>query len=377
MDFTYRIEKDTVTITRYTGDAAEVIVPEQIEGLNVTAIGDRAFAWNHTIVKVKLPDTLTAIGQKAFYNCWMLTQAGIPADTVAIGDDAFNFCRSLAAVVIPDSVTTIGKEAFARCDSLQAVSIGKGLKSLGDGAFFCDGALEAIVVDRENDVFSVLDGVLFSNHLTKLVHYPNRRQGTDYVVPDSVTAICNFAFAWNQGLQSVTLPEIIEVIGNSAFHVAGISEIKLGRNLRAIGKCAFEQCSRLNNVTFPPNLKFIGEAAFCQCKSLTEVILPDSVISVGAHAFQLCTGVTDVVLGKGVSFIGTRAFSGTSYTAPGNQMHIRRFTVLNRTVPIDVFTFDYSPHTILYGYADNVTLGARAGSTMTFQEIPRDAALCG
>lgn len=377
MDFTFTIENNTVTITCYIGDAPEVTVPDQIEGLPVTAIGDAAFAWNHTIVKVILPDTLTSIGKKAFYNCWMLMQAVIPEGTESIGDDAFNFCRSLPDAVIPDSVTAIGREAFARCDNLRSVSIGKGLKSIGGGAFFCDEALESFVVNSENTVFSVLDGVLFANGQTRLVQYPNRREGTAYLVPDSVTAIGNYAFAWNQGLQSVELPDTVEVVGNSAFHVARISEITLGRNVRAIGECAFEQCSQLKNVSFPNSLKFIGEAAFCQCKSLTEVFIPDSVISVGAHAFQLCTGVTDVVLGKGVSFIGNRAFSGTSYTALGNQMNIRRFTVLNRTVPIDVYTFDFNPRTILYGYADNVTLKARAGSTMTFREIPRDAMLCG
>lgn len=60
MDFAYTIENNTVTITRYIGNASEVTVPDQIEGLPVTAIGDTAFAWNHTIVKVILPDTLRA-----------------------------------------------------------------------------------------------------------------------------------------------------------------------------------------------------------------------------------------------------------------------------------------------------------------------------
>ncbi|MGM9640328.1 MAG: leucine-rich repeat domain-containing protein [Faecousia sp.] len=343
----------------------------------MTAIGNAAFAQNKTLTKVILPSTLTVIGDKAFYNCWMLTQAAIPEGTVSIGDDAFNFCRSLLAVVIPDSVASIGKEAFARCDLLQSVSIGKGLKNLGDGAFFCDGALAAFTVHPENTVFSVADQVLFSNRQTKLVHYPNRRQGASYMVPASVTSIGNFAFAWNQGLESVTLPDTVETIGRSAFYVARISEIKLGRGVRAIGECAFEQCGQLKNVTFPCRLKYIGEAAFCQCRSITEVYIPDSVVSVGAHAFQLCTGVTDVVIGKNVSFIGRKAFAGTNYTAPGNQMHIQRFTVLNRTVPIDVFTFDYNPHMILYGYADNISLKERAGSTMKFQVIPQDVKLCG
>ena len=312
MNFTYTIENSTVTITQYLGNAPEVTVPSQIEDLPVTAIGNAAFAWNQTLTKVMLPDTLTTIGDKAFYNCWMLAQAAIPESTVSIGDDAFNFCRSLPSVAIPDSVTTIGAEAFARCDRLETVSIGKGLKNIGDGAFFCDHALSTILVDSENTVFSVLDGVLFTNKQTKLVHYPERRQGTSYIVPGSVTTIGNFAFAWNQKLELVELPDTVEVIGSSAFTVAKIAQIKLGRGLRTIGKCAFEQCSYLQNVTFPYSLKFIGEAAFCQCKSMTKVWIPDSVVSVGAHAFQLCTGVTDVVIGKNVSFIGRKAFSGTS-----------------------------------------------------------------
>lgn len=370
MDFRYTITENAAIILQYTGSAEEVAVPERIEDRPVNQIGASAFAWNDRIARVHLPETLRAIGDKAFYNCRALRSVEIPGSVASIGDDAFNFCTNLRAISIPDSVAEIGREAFARCDQLRTVFLGSSLRHLGEGAFYCDDALEAFVVDPDNPTYEARDGVLFERGCAALVQYPNARQGAEYAVPEDVRTIGYGAFAWNQGLQSVTLPDGIESVGNEAFQYAQIRSFTFGKNLRAIGRCAFEHCAQLGDVCFPDLLKYIGEAAFCQCPSMREIRIPDGVISIGAHAFQLCTGVTEVFIGKGTSFIGSRAFSGTSYTKPGNQMQIRRFTVLNRTVPIDVYTFDFNPHIELFGYADNVTLRVRAGSTMTFRAIP-------
>ena len=39
----YEVYEDHVEITDYTGNATEVVIPAEIEGLPVTSIGDEAF----------------------------------------------------------------------------------------------------------------------------------------------------------------------------------------------------------------------------------------------------------------------------------------------------------------------------------------------
>lgn len=369
-DFTVAVNHDTAAILKYKGNAREVTVPSHIDGTPVTVIDTGAFAGNKELTSVTLPDTLRLIGVKAFYNCQSLCQVNIPDGVTHIGDDAFGFA-TLTTVILPDSVISVGKEAFARSSSLKTVVIGKGLVALGAKIFYFDNELETILVDGGNPNFCVKDGVLFNSDQSVLLQYPNRRPGVAYAIPETVTTIAQAAFAWNTGLKAVTIPDSIEIIGVDAFELSRLEEVTFSKHLRVIGDGAFAQCFRLHNVEFPNSLKMIGKAAFCHNLSMTKIYIPDSVVHIGNCAFQLCTGVTEVFIGRNIAHIGYKAFSGTTFNPnESHHMGLRSFTVLNRTVPIDVFTFDFNPHLILYGYADNVTLKARAGSTMTFKAIP-------
>ena len=62
----------------------------------------------------------------------------------------------------------------------------------------------------------------------------------------------------------------------------------------AIDDLAFEGCTSLMTVVFPPKLECIGLQSFNGCRSLAAVNLPRTVRSVGANAFSGCDSVTDV-----------------------------------------------------------------------------------
>ncbi len=100
-DFTYKSNGTNVTITGYTGSGGAVVIPDTIESLPVTTIG-----------------------QEAFRNCYALANVTIPDSVITIEDQAFHNCDALTTVTIPDSVTDIGHMAFYTCSSLNSVTIG-------------------------------------------------------------------------------------------------------------------------------------------------------------------------------------------------------------------------------------------------------------
>ncbi|MCM1184881.1 MAG: leucine-rich repeat protein, partial [Roseburia sp.] len=122
-EFKYTITDGKVTITEYSEKELDVVVPREIEGCLVTAIGDTAFYLCRDITSVVIPDSVTMIDYGAFWDCNSLTRIVIPNSVTSIGMSAFVWCSSLKSVVIPDSVMEIGEHAFDGCPELTDVII--------------------------------------------------------------------------------------------------------------------------------------------------------------------------------------------------------------------------------------------------------------
>ena len=65
--FLYQTGVDgNMTITAYVGADSDVVVPNQIAGRMVTAIGDEAFSDNSQLVSVVIPEGVFSIGRPYF-----------------------------------------------------------------------------------------------------------------------------------------------------------------------------------------------------------------------------------------------------------------------------------------------------------------------
>ena len=58
-----------ITILNYIGNEVEFVIPDQIEGHPVTAIGDRAFSSRSELRTVTIPSSVVSIGEDAFAGC--------------------------------------------------------------------------------------------------------------------------------------------------------------------------------------------------------------------------------------------------------------------------------------------------------------------
>jgi len=110
--FQYDLYQDHVVITGFNGSEGSPIMPERMEGLPVTGIGDNTFSCCSALTSITIPDSVTSIGCKAFSRCSALTGLKLPDSVMGIGDYAFSGCGNLTDVAIPDSVTSIGQDVF-------------------------------------------------------------------------------------------------------------------------------------------------------------------------------------------------------------------------------------------------------------------------
>lgn len=98
-EFTYEVKNGTATLTSYTGDATDVIVPSEMDGYAVTALGEGLFK-DSNVTSVTLPASVTSIGWFAFYGCAALQTVTLGEAVTTIGYAAFDGC--------PKSMTICG-----------------------------------------------------------------------------------------------------------------------------------------------------------------------------------------------------------------------------------------------------------------------------
>ena len=93
--------------------------------------------------------------------------------------------------------------------------------------------------------------MLFNKDKTTLICYPAGKEDKSYTVPDTVTAIGDFAFNSNVSLTLITLPEGVTSIGEDAFGWCGaLRSIVLPQSLSEIGAYAFYECDSLECIGY-------------------------------------------------------------------------------------------------------------------------------
>jgi hypothetical protein len=310
--FAYTTNNGGITITGYTGPGGDVSIPDKINGLPVTCIGDSAFYCCTNLTSVTIPDSVTSIGGGAFWYCTSLTaitadaqnsvyssvagalfnkstnaliqcpagKAGsytIPNSVTTIGPVAFAWCIGLSSVTIPDSVTSIMHGAFWGCTSLTNVTVGNSVTSLGDDAFGVCTSLTNITIP--DSVTSIGGGAFLGCTSLKSI-----------TIPESVTNLTVRTFDYCFGLKSIAVAEL-----NPAY--SSEDGVLLDKSRTTLIKCP---PGREGSYTIPKGVAEIRDNCFFDCISLTDIIVPGSVTNFGVWAFwdfvhnSLATNLTGI-----------------------------------------------------------------------------------
>ena len=92
--------------------------------------------------------------------------------------------------------------------------------------------------------------MLFNKNKTLLIQYPGEKSGA-YTIPDSVTSIGEWAFAYCDSLTSVAIPDSVTTIGDSAFRGChSLTSVTIGNGVTRIGYAAFSSCDSLTDVYY-------------------------------------------------------------------------------------------------------------------------------
>ena len=195
----------TIASEAFSNDTklASFDVPANVETINRAAF-DGTSSMKH--VTFQAPAKIKKIGEAAFQNANALENIDLPEGLEEIQKDAFNKCTSLTEIGIPSTVTTIDPTGFQQAEKL-----------------------ERFDVNKNNTVYSSVDGFLLSKDKTKLVSFPPAKAGTYYTL----------------------LPPTIETIGAQAFYAINkLENITIPEKVNRIEKFAFDQLVNLNTIAF-------------------------------------------------------------------------------------------------------------------------------
>ena len=258
--YQYNEEYGGIEITKYKGKAQKLVIPDEIEGIPVVAIGYIAFWENKFIKKVVIPNSVKYIDDDAFSNCKKLRSVIMPKEILKWGESTFSDCSSLKTVKLPENITAIPQGTFANT----------GLKR--------------------------------------------------FYVPKQVQRMEDFVFSGCQQLKNVTFDKNakLKFIGGQAFvHCTAMEEIKLPASVIELGEEVFQDCFSLKKVTFAKNskLKILGYGVFNRCKELDDVTIPKNVTQIKSYAFGYCINLKTVTFQGKCPKLEKKAFDEIHWAA--------------------------------------------------------------
>ncbi len=302
-DFTYKIDKENVTITGYMGSSTSVSIPSSISGMSVTKIGSEAFENLEHIKSINLPESIIEIEYGAFLGIELETFK-LPSKIKKIGRNIINSSK-IRKVFIPKTVESMGMwsgSAFSECKNLDEVEFEKGRVYIpADALINCQSITKVIIPDS---VTIIGDNA-----------FENCKNLVNLKLSDNIKEIGAYAFLGIE-FESFELPSKLEHIGIKVFNSSKITKMFVPKTVESMGMwsgSAFSECKNLEEVEFEAGRTHIPADALINCQSITKVIIPNSVTTIGDNAFENCKNLVNLKLSDNIVEIGYGAFLGIEF----------------------------------------------------------------
>lgn len=245
------------------------------------------------VEKIILGEGITSITQNEFSKCAKLDYIYLSDNIKTFGDKCFNNCNSIKKIHIPDKLTRYGSQIFYGCHNLnEFVSYNKKYVSDDNRCYI-----------KNSRLYFFAEGDIEEN--------------SEYIIPDTVFYINDFAFRNCTKLCGIELPNTLKTIGKYAFAECSnmyLTNNTIPNNITNIGIYAFKDCINIKGISIPNNSNFIyiPSGAFKGCTNmfLKDNTIPNNIISIQDEAFENCGNINITSISNNLTIIGKKSFKG-------------------------------------------------------------------
>jgi len=287
--------------SRYLPSLEEINLPEGIK-----TIGEDAFYCAENLKHITLPSTVTSIETRAFCNCKSLEEITLPANLTNLGILCFSGCKSLKKINIPEGISVFPSGIFSYCEALEEITIPSSVTEIQGACFVNCKALKSIKIPENVEHLGIdrietrnfHNGVFHASGLKEIVFEGNK-----------ITTLYPEIFAYCNELTSVTLPDSLKEIPDSAFeNCANLIKVNYAKDITKIGQKAFTGCRKYTDFTIPETVTEIGKNAYYNT-AVEEAIIPEGIKEIPDFIFGKCKSLKKIVIPSTVDSISTSAFS--------------------------------------------------------------------
>jgi hypothetical protein len=370
-DFIYMLRYDgTASITNYIGNSPDVVIPETIDGLEVTELyglalydevktlyipssikeisfytfkyatgiseitvdtdseyftTENGVLYNKQMTslircpityegEISIPESVEKICDSAYSHCTLITKVNIPKSVSVISEGAFYECSELTEINLPDNSIELGSSVFGYCTSLTSIKIPGGISHIGDHMFVGCSSLTDVVI--EEGILKIEDDAFYNCVSLK-----------NLTIPGSVTEIGDGVFSGNSSLEEITFPEGVQKFGFSVFwNCSSLKTVNFPASFNTLGSDCFRLCENLTAINVTENNSYfcsIDGVLFNEDKTKLiafpsgkegDYIVPDGVIQIADSAFSNAGKVTAVTFPETLEIVGDSAFFSSDLT---------------------------------------------------------------
>ena len=286
-------------------------------------IGGNAFSNDTKLASFDVPANVETIEKAAFDGTSSMKHVTFqaPAKIKKIKEAAFQNASALENIDLPEGLEEIQKDAFNKCTSLTEIGIPASVNKIDPTGFQQAEKLEKFTVNKNNTVYSSVDGFLLSKDKKTLVSFPPAKANTYYTL----------------------LPPTIETIGSQAFYAINkLENITIPEKVNRIEKFAFDQLVKLNTIAFlgkqPIPAANVDPSAFNPLN--VNVANIDLSVRKGSEAAYAANNVWNKFHQVGVSFFEETNGAGNGET---EYFPLSRNAVMIVGTKADVYTYVVQP----------------------------------